>query len=216
MLSTASGFWGTGAVQDTHLPAAAVCRHGSDSSQAISLVSPCRALGREPAYPRSLQKHSGYTLEQLQPAAHALSQLHAKVRCPACRHITSPPCTGVSTFLHHSCNSPEKWVLGSFATSIMCSDAAVQQLMHVICDVFHSNKQSKWHRRPTPACRPCSRSTASPSFTRSPKCRGPAQYEQPRSERRASLQAAWHGAAGPPCSASSASTGRTTAQCAAC
>lgn len=44
-----------------------------------SVLSPCRALGREPAYPRSLQKHSGYTLEQLQPAAHALSQLHAKV-----------------------------------------------------------------------------------------------------------------------------------------
>jgi hypothetical protein len=80
VLGTASGCWGTGAVQDCFLPAAAVFKHGPDSCQALSLVPPCRALGREPAYPRSLQKHSGYTLEQLQPAAHALSQLHAKVR----------------------------------------------------------------------------------------------------------------------------------------
>ncbi len=44
----------------------------------VQYLSPRRALGVEPAYPRSLQKHSGYTLEQLQPAAAALASLHAK------------------------------------------------------------------------------------------------------------------------------------------
>lgn len=44
----------------------------------VDMFSVCRALGKEPAYPRSLQKHSGYTLEQLQPAAHALAALQAK------------------------------------------------------------------------------------------------------------------------------------------
>lgn len=38
----------------------------------------CRALGREPAFPRSLQKHCGFTLEALMPAATALANLQAK------------------------------------------------------------------------------------------------------------------------------------------
>ena len=38
----------------------------------------CRAMNRGEPYPRSLQKHSGFTLEQLRPAATALAMLHHK------------------------------------------------------------------------------------------------------------------------------------------
>lgn len=37
-----------------------------------------RALGKRPAYPPSLQQHSGYTLERLRPAVRAIQALHAK------------------------------------------------------------------------------------------------------------------------------------------
>jgi cyclin B len=60
------------------LPDYGMLRYSYSQIAAAAVYTAQRALGREPAYPRSLQKHSGYTLEQLQPAAHALSQLHAK------------------------------------------------------------------------------------------------------------------------------------------
>lgn len=37
-----------------------------------------RSLDREPAFPRSLQKHCGFTVEALMPAASALTALQAR------------------------------------------------------------------------------------------------------------------------------------------
>ncbi len=106
---------------------------------------PHRALSREPAFPRSLQKHCGFTIEALMPAATALANLQAK----------APNSSLPAVFKKYS-------QVPACLLPLLSADLPVQGLtllsLHVLCPQLHTHwsKYAAWHAGLRCTVFPCS------------------------------------------------------------